>query len=287
MRRGSLLAAVGAAASLAAAIIVWVLAYRTPFGARLDATTLNGFVGLSTPGIEAVARSVVQLADPVPYALWTTAIVSLALFRRRPRLACLVLVVLVGANLTTQALQPVTAMTRGIDSLSDGPLSLELWPSGHTTAAMALALCLVAVAPPRLRPLAAALGGAFALGVVYSLLVLGWHYPSDVVGGFCVAAAWTLAGLATIWAVQKPRPAGAAHAQARTRDTVLAQAAPAALTALGVAGLIAAAALARPETAFAYAQANTAFILAATALGSGAFALTAALATALRAWPRR
>jgi membrane-associated phospholipid phosphatase len=282
MRRSSLLAAVGAAAFVAGAIIVWALAYRTTFGARLDATTLNGFVGLSTPGIQAVARSVVHLADPGPFAVSTAAIVSLALLRRRPRLACMAVVVLVGANLTTQALKLVTDEPRGIDSMSGGPISLELWPSGHATASMTLALCLVAVAPPRLRPFAAALGGMFALSVVYSLLVLGWHYPSDVVGGFCVAAAWTLTGVATIWAVEKRRPAGAAYAQARTSDTVLAPAAPAALTALGVAGMIAAAALARPEAALAYAEANTAFIVAATAIGSSALALAAALATALR-----
>jgi membrane-associated phospholipid phosphatase len=282
MRRSPLLAAVGAAAFVAGGIILWALAYRTTFGARLDATTMNGFVGLSTPGIQAVARSVVHLADPGPFAVATAAIVFLALIGRRPQLACMVVVVLVGANLTTQALKLVTAETRGIDSMSGGPNSLELWPSGHATASMTLALCLVAVAPARLRPLAAALGGTFALSVAYSLLVLGWHYPSDVMGGFCVAAAWTLTGVATIWAVQKRRRAGTAHAQARPSDTVLAPAAPAALTALGVAGMIAAAVLARPEAALAYAQANKAFIAAATVIGSGAFALTAALATALR-----
>ena len=57
------------------------------------------------------------------------------------------------------------------------------WPSGHSTAAMTLALCAILVAPPVLRTAAAILGGAFAVGVGYALLVLGWHYPSDVLGG--------------------------------------------------------------------------------------------------------
>ena len=43
---------------------------------------------------------------------------------------------------------------------------------------MTLALCAVLVAPPALRAAAAVLGGAFAVGVGYAVLVLGWHYPS-------------------------------------------------------------------------------------------------------------
>jgi membrane-associated phospholipid phosphatase len=61
----------------------------------------------------------------------------------------------------------------------------------------------VAVAPPRLRPHAAAAGAALAVAVALSVLLLGWHFPSDVLGGVCVAAAWMLCGLA---AAGYPRP---------------------------------------------------------------------------------
>ncbi|HSD01270.1 MAG TPA: hypothetical protein VLB81_02805, partial [Gaiellales bacterium] len=54
-------------------------------------------------------------------------------------------------------------------------------PSGHTTAAATLALCLIAVAPAPLRPVAAVIGAVFALGVgaaVAGLVVLlGWSRP--------------------------------------------------------------------------------------------------------------
>ena len=66
----------------------------------------------------------------------------------------------------------------------------EACPSGHTTAVMSLALALVIVSPPRLRPLAAAAGGLLTVATVFSLLVLGSHYPSDIVGGLLVATAW-------------------------------------------------------------------------------------------------
>ena len=70
------------------------------------------------------------------------------------------------------------------------------WPSGHSTAAAALVLCAVLVSPARLRPLVAALGGMFALAVGCSLLILAWHMPSDVLGGYLLAALWVALAVA-------------------------------------------------------------------------------------------
>ena len=81
------------------------------------------------------------------------------------------------------------------------------WPSGHSTAAMTLALCAVLVAPPALRAATALLGGAFAVGVGYAVLVLGWHFPSDVLGGFLVAGLWTSLAVAVLHRVEAPEPA--------------------------------------------------------------------------------
>ncbi len=72
------------------------------------------------------------------------------------------------------------------------------WPSGHATAATVLALCAVLVAPRRVRPLVAVLGATFAAAVGVSLLILAWHLPSDVLGGYLLATLWmalVLAGL--------------------------------------------------------------------------------------------
>ncbi len=53
---------------------------------------------------------------------------------------------------------------------------------------MTLVLCALLVTPHRLRPLVAALGCAFAVAVGCSLLILAWHMPSDVLGGYLLAA---------------------------------------------------------------------------------------------------
>ena len=67
------------------------------------------------------------------------------------------------------------------------------FPSGHSANAMALGLGLaLLVASPRWRGAALALGLAYAAAVGLSRLVLGVHWPSDVVGGWAVGALWAL-----------------------------------------------------------------------------------------------
>lgn len=279
MSRSPRIALLAAAVFAAAALVVWAAAFRSPGAAELDATTLAGFMGLRGAGVEGFAVQVAQLADPLPFGLASAAIIALALVRRRPALAVMSGVVLVGANVTTQLLKILTAEPRGPEWMSRLHVAPESWPSGHATAAMTLALCLVAVAPAGLRPLAAAVGGTFALAVSYSILVLGWHFPSDVVGGFCVAAAWTLAGIAAVWAIRPERRDVAARERVQRAEAVLG---PTAAAALAVGAVVIAGALARPAAALAYAESNTAFVVAAAVIGSAALALAAALAAALR-----
>ena len=75
----------------------------------------------------------------------------IALVRGRLRHAIVVAVVLVAANVTTQLLKPLATVSRPAEAPPRAPL-VDGWPSGHMTAAMTLALCLVLVAPARLRP---------------------------------------------------------------------------------------------------------------------------------------
>ena len=119
--------------------------------------------------------------------------VLIALVRRRPRVAVAIVVILLGANATTQWLKAPLAEPRGRRWAVRPWSSAASWPSGHATAAMSLALCMVIAAPAALAaPRSAAAMAAFSVAVCYSFLELGWHYPSDVLGGFLVAATWTL-----------------------------------------------------------------------------------------------
>jgi hypothetical protein len=67
----------------------------------------------------------------------------------------------------------------------------------------------VLVAPAAMRAATALAGGAFAVAVGYAVLVLKWHFPSDVIGGFLVAGTWAALALAGLRAVERevPEPA--------------------------------------------------------------------------------
>src|SRR5205823_3505773 len=59
--------------------------------------------------------------------------------------------------------------------------------SGHATASMSLAFAAVLVAPRLLRPAVAVAGALFTLAVSESILLLAWHFPTDVIGGYLLA----------------------------------------------------------------------------------------------------
>jgi membrane-associated phospholipid phosphatase len=171
-------------------------AYFLDGGRWLDRIALEGFVGLDRPIFESTAHRFSHLADPLPVALFTACLLLLALGRGRPRHAVLAAVLLVGANVTSQLLKPALAYSRAQEDAVGVNVVDAALPSGHATASMALALAAVLVAPRALRPLAAAGGAAFTLAVSFAVLVLGWHFPSDVVGGHLLATAWALVAFA-------------------------------------------------------------------------------------------
>ena len=74
---------------------------------------------------------------------------------------------------------------------------------------MTMTLSALLVAPRRWRPAVAAVGGVFTVAVAFSLLTRAWHMPSDVIGGFLLAALWVSAAVAALaWAeARDPRRA--------------------------------------------------------------------------------
>ena len=60
------------------------------------------------------------------------------------------------------------------------------YPSGTVTAVAALAVAAFLASPRLLRPLATIAGALAIAGVGWAVLVLRWHYPTDVLGGICV-----------------------------------------------------------------------------------------------------
>jgi membrane-associated phospholipid phosphatase len=271
----------GAAAGIAALFAVWFAAFHVGVVERADVTILLGFVDLHQRAtINRIATFVANLCDPNPYVYFAMLPVLVALARGRPRVALAVAVLIVDANLTTQVLKPLLASPRTAASLPIAPAS---WPSGHATAAMSLALSALIAAPSRLRPHVAALGAGFAVAVSYSFLTLDWHYPSDVFGGYLVAATWGLLVVgALFWADARwPRaaPRGPARGGAVSVRSALG---PPAAWLLGAGALAALIALARPHAVVTYARAHETFIAGAGAIAALGLVLATGLMLALR-----
>jgi len=130
-------------------------------------------------------------------------VVALCRGLRGRALAVALLLPVTGA--TTQAIKHALSEPRAAGFLARevGP---DAFPSGHATAAMTLALCAVLVAPAALRFAVAVAGGAFAVGVGYAVVVLAWHFPSDVLGGFLMAGIWTALAVAGLRLVERRAP---------------------------------------------------------------------------------
>ena len=175
------------------------MAELVPAAQVRDSAALHDFTLLSRPHVDMLARGLLHLLDPLPFTVGGVVLIAVALARGRPRVAFAVALVMALAPATSEALKPLLAHPHA--SVDTTHISQASWPSGHSTAALALALCAVLVAPARVRLAVAVLGGLFAVVVGVSLLILAWHLPSDVLGGYLVAALWTalaLAGLRTV-----------------------------------------------------------------------------------------
>jgi membrane-associated phospholipid phosphatase len=277
-RRPCFLLALGAL-SAAGAAIVWLAAFVVPGGRVLDAAALRAFAGVGRTPLQPSIDGVAVLANPLPFVIGGALLVGVALLRRRPLMAAVLPVVLVGANACTQLLKPALADLRIIDVGRMDRVYTGSWPSGHATASMSLALCLVLVVGPRLRPLAAIVGAAYAIGVGYALVALGWHLPSDVLGGYLVAAGFTLLGAAALAALETRRPV---PAMPRAGPPAAIPWAEAAASAAALATLATLALLhEHPQVAVATAR-HAETLLVACVIGALGLALTAGLALALR-----
>lgn len=272
-------AALAAFACLLGLAVTGFFAYLVPIAQARDSATLEGFVALNRPRITELIVHVAHLADPRPYAVIGLTLAGVAFVRRRPRVGVAIIFLLFLTGATTQTLKQGLAQPRFSDWLGEGQIAAASWPSGHATASMTLAFCAVLAAPPFARPTVAALGALFAVSVSYSILALGWHFPSDVIGGFFVASTWTLIAVAILGALpeRRVRPGRGRRQPAREHVAVPSAFGPMVIGSAAVATVVAAW-VARPEAATSFARERPWFVLGALAIAALATALAAGLA---------
>lgn len=200
------LTAVGslAAAGFSGLLVTAYIALRTSQGVRLD--------NAAGDAVSSPARVLSRLYEGLSgvsvgsVALSLLACVILAVMRRRLDLALGAMIIIGGADLTTQILKK--DLFRRID-IGQGPNSL---PSGHTTVALSIALAAVMVAPSAWRSMVS-IGVTATAALVGVSLVLGrWHRPSDVLAATCVCVVWAAVGMLAAALVRHGPPAVAPQA---------------------------------------------------------------------------
>jgi undecaprenyl-diphosphatase len=91
----------------------------------------------------------------------------------------------------------------------EGPADEFSFPSGSATWSMATAAAVLLLVRSR-RELLAVAGAVLVLGLATVIVWEEWHYPSDVLAGWCLGLGWTVA----LWLLLR-RPAAASLALAR------------------------------------------------------------------------
>jgi len=261
----------------------WVAAFHVGFFEHADQAIYMQFGNLGAhPRVGSLAGRLVSKFDPDPYVYLVVVVVAVALVRGRPWLALAAAAIVLGANVTTELLKHAVASPRPGWLFPGGvsPLPPDSWPSGHSTAAMSLVLAAVLVSPGRLRPAVAALGAALAIGVGYSVLAVGMHYPSDVLGGYLVAATWGLGTVAALLGAGRWRQASG---QA-SRERVSIWAALGAPGGVMLAALLLCAALliSHPEVITSYARAHEAFVIGAAGIAALGLAVSTGMLLSVR-----
>ena len=187
-------------------VLLLGVAYGSARAGQLDLTALGGLEAVRGPTTTPVAVWIAHLADP-PQVIATVLVlmaVGFACGRGRQAIAAAALVGV--AVVSAEILKVLLAHGRPARRPMH-PVNAAAFPSGHATTATAVALAAVLVSPPRFRIPVALAAAAYAVGVCMSVLVVGWHFPSDVFGGMLVASFYFCLAVAALRVVRAGRPA--------------------------------------------------------------------------------
>jgi membrane-associated phospholipid phosphatase len=263
----------GAVACAVAAAGLLLATYLIGAVARWDVSAFRGLMVLSDhSAIFDVAHRVVHLANLLPSVVILATIAATGVAIGRPRHAAAAVLLVGGAAITTYGLKIVLAHPRYQALLGSSSLAGDAFPSGHATTAMSIALAAVLVAPRRWRPAVSLAAACFPLAVGVSAVIMGMHYPSDVLGGFLVAASFGLLAVAAMRATDR-EPRDRKTAQWRFEGSAVKIERPVAILAGGAALLALAVVLAHAGALVSYAVSDTSGVVAAIGIGLASAAL--------------
>lgn len=191
---------IGLVVVLVAAVGFAALAERVMAGdtLHLDESILRAMERMGAPWLDTVALEVTALGARV--VVWMVVLIaSVFLWHSRHHYsAALLWVSMIGAGFVNTALKLSFNRPRpDVFPWRTEHVGLASFPSGHAMTSIVvygtLAFLIARLAPTRLlRRLTWALAVLVILLIGWSRLYLGVHYPSDVVAGFVMGAAWAV-----------------------------------------------------------------------------------------------
>ena len=164
-------------ALLGAAALAGVLIAKRPGPNRVDAA--GYFYVPSDPGSH-LANELVKIGSLPALLVGIAVIFALTIFRDWVRALACAAAPIVAVEVVEHIAKPMVGREIGAGSFT--------YPSGTVAAVAALAAAVFLVSPRLLRPLSALAGALVVASVGWAVLVLRWHYPTDVLGGVWVGS---------------------------------------------------------------------------------------------------
>jgi undecaprenyl-diphosphatase len=151
-----------------------------------ESAIISLFQGISWSG-EAAQRSLLAVVA----ALWL-------FWKKRPRAALVMIVIPALTGVTSSLLKQLYARPRPDIVPHLDVISNLSYPSGHASNAMAICVLIALLIPTKRRGIWMAAALIVAISIGTSRMMLGVHYPSDVIGGWLWGAGFALIGAALL-----------------------------------------------------------------------------------------
>jgi membrane-associated phospholipid phosphatase len=164
-------------AMLGAAAVAGLLFAKRPGPNRVDAA---GYFYVPSDPNSHLANELVRLGSKPVLIIGVIVVFLVAIFRDWVRAFACATAPVIAVEVVEHIAKPMVGREIGAGSFT--------YPSGTVAAIAALSTALFLVAPRLARPFVALAGVAAVTGTGLAVLVLRWHYPTDVAGGVCVGS---------------------------------------------------------------------------------------------------